>query len=200
MKNKLAIQHINGIRLDHKDIDRAEEWEDLVGLWQIASEVDRYSQWYKGDIAARIGVKFGEDSLGQFAQEVGENRSTLDNYRRVARAFPPSKRRYNVPFSTFLAASYADSFNKKDQAFESDKRFDWIEKAEEKQWSFQRLRYEIGATQKLEMGSTQFDLCVDYMKKFENTLLHTELKKEEWKEIIKKIDMLLTQIRSKVGH
>lgn len=200
MKNKLAIQHINGIRLDYKDIDKAEEWEDLIGLWHIASEVDKYSQWYKGDIAARIGVKFGEDSLGQFAQEVGENRSTLDNYRRVARAFPPTKRNYNVPFSIFLASSFADSFNKKDQKFESNKRFDWIEKAEERKWSFQRLRYELGATQQLEAGSTHFDLCVDYVKKFENILLQTKLKKKEWKQIIKKIDLLLTQIRSKVGH
>jgi len=200
MKNKLAIQHVNGIRLSQKDIKGAVEWEDFIGLWHLTAEVDQYIQWHRGDIAARISVKFGEDSLGQFAQEVGESRSTLDNYRRVARAFPPSRRRYNLPFSTFLAASYADSFNKKDQAFESDKRFSWIEKAEEKQWSFQRLRYEIGATQKLEMGSTQFDLCVDYVKKFENTLLHTKLKRKEWRQIIKKIDLLLTQIRSKVGH
>ena len=129
-KNNLAIQNINGVRLNREDIDQAKEWDDLIGLWHNTTEVDRLAQWYKGDIAVRIGIIFGEDSLGQFAHEVGESRSAIDNYRRVARAFPPNKRDYNLPFYTFLAASLADSFDKGKKEFASEKRFEWVEKAE----------------------------------------------------------------------
>ena len=200
-KNNLAIQNINGVRLSREDIDQAKEWDDLIGLWHNTTEVDRLAQWYKGDIAVRIGIIFGEDSLGQFAQEVGESRSALDNYRRVARAFPPDKRDYNLPFYTFLAASLADSFDKGKKEFASERRFGWVEKAETNNWSFLRLRQEMEGVQRLNRGDSQYTLCLDYVKKFEGILLHTEvskLSKEEWEQIIKRINTLAIQLKTKI--
>jgi hypothetical protein len=94
------------ISISPSDLDKATDWEDLVSLWMVSKEIDMRNQWFKGDIASRVAVVYGESSLRQFSMDVQEKGSTVESYRRVARAFPKEMRNLNLSWTHYFLASY----------------------------------------------------------------------------------------------
>ncbi len=71
-------------------------WDDFVTYGQQVRVLKDVAQWHLGDLAKAVEKRYGEDSIGKYAKEIGVNRKSLIEYRRVARAFPKKKDR--LPF------------------------------------------------------------------------------------------------------
>lgn len=67
-------------------------WEEAVSRGLEMREAKDNSQWSLGDLALTIEKAYGVDSLGKFAIEININKKSLQQYRRVSGAFPPSTR------------------------------------------------------------------------------------------------------------
>jgi len=181
----------DSITLNPLDLEKANTWEDFISLWTVSKEIDVRNQWFKGDIANRVAVIHGESSLSKFAQDVQEKRVTIESYRRVARAFPPETRGYNLSWTHYFVASYTDSFKKGEGKFESDNRFQWIEKANDENWSTSRLAVEIKKSGALvEKKQEIFQYYNEYLDKVRCVLLHiekTQLVKSEAEQLSNKL-------------
>jgi hypothetical protein len=179
------------ITLNPIDLERAEDWEDFISLWMISKDIDVRNQWFKGDIANRVVVVHGENSLSKFAEDVHEKRVTLENYRRVARAFPKDVRGYNITWTHYFLASYTDSYNKKTNEFQSEERFKWIQKANDESWSTTRLAQEIKKQNALVSDHQDiFTYYEEYLGKVGHVLLHMEkeqLTKEQAEQLLSKL-------------
>ena len=70
--------------------------QELVHIWRSA---DTQVNWLKGDIAAEVDKSYGDDKLGEFAAMVDENKSTIQEYRRVAKAYDPKCRHLDISWS-----------------------------------------------------------------------------------------------------
>jgi hypothetical protein len=175
MEEQGLISHDDPISLRPSDLENATEWEDFVGLWMISKEIDMRNQWFKGDIANRVAIVRGEGSLRQFAMDVQEKGSTVESYRRVSRAFPPPTRHANLSWTHYFLASYTDSYNKGEKKFDTDKRYDWVEKASDEGWSTARMAKEIKKEQALvEDADNVFRWYDEYLDSVRNVLLHIE--------------------------
>jgi len=176
------------ITLDPSHLKDAKEWEDFINLWMIAKEIDQRNQWFKGDIANGVVTVYGEGSLIKFSEDVRESIRTVENYRRVARAFPEEKRYLNLSWTHYFIASYTDSYKKKESEFDGENRFRWIEKAHDEGWSTPRLTEETRKAKALKgKDDIIFDYYDEYIKKVRNVLLHIDkakLTNEEKKALI----------------
>jgi len=179
------------ITLNPIDLEKATEWEDFISLWTISQEIDMRNQWFKGDIANRVVTVHGESSLSKFADDVHEKRVTLENYRRVSRAFPREMRGFNLSWTHFFVASYTDSYNKGESKFGSEERFKWIKKACDESWSTTRLAQEIKKEHALVADNQDiFTYYEEYLGKVGHVLLHMEkehLTKEQAKKLLDKL-------------
>jgi len=181
------------ITLNPLDLDRATEWEDFVSLWMIAKDIDARNQWFKGEIANKVVKVHGESSLTKFAEEIHEKRVTLENYVRVARAFPKDTRGYNLLWTHYFLASYTDSYDKKKGEFTSEERFKWIEKANDEGWSTTRLAQEIKKNNALATGQDDiFTYYEEYLGKVSHVLLHLEKERLTKEQAEKLLDKLMT--------
>ena len=86
-EKKVKFKSNQSITLDPSYLDDAKDWEDFVNLWFVSKEVDQRNQWLKGDIANKVAIIHGDGSLKKFSKEVEESYPTVENYRRVSRAF-----------------------------------------------------------------------------------------------------------------
>lgn len=82
--------------------ERQEDWSyhDYVRAWQ---KIDSQSAWLKGDLAAAVDTRYGEQTLQRYADDVGVKYDTLSEYRRVALAFPQMSRRLGISWSVHQA-------------------------------------------------------------------------------------------------
>lgn len=165
------------ITLDPSYIAKAKDWEDFVSLWMISREIDIRNQWFKGDIANRLGIVYGEGSLKKFAQEVQESTRIIEHYRRAARAYPENKRYLNLSWTHYLLASFADSYKKKLGQFDGNERFKWIIKAHDNKWSTTRLNEELKKAGVIADTRSIFEYYETYLEKVRNILLHIEKNK-----------------------
>jgi len=83
--NKILVKKVEQI------IDKI-SWKDAVTIGQKLVEYKETSVWLLGDLALQVGKNYGLDSLGKFAAEIGINKNSLQQYRRVSAAFPPNTR------------------------------------------------------------------------------------------------------------
>jgi hypothetical protein len=175
-KGKIQPNNTQAITLDPSYLDNAKDWEDFINLWIISKEIDQRNQWFKGDIANKVAVIHGEGSLKRFAQEVEESIRTIENYRRVARAFPFEKRNWKLSWTHYFIASYTDSYKKGQNQFDGENRFDWIEKAHDNNWTTTRLIEEVKKKQVFigKEDASVFDYYEEYLKKVRNVLMHVE--------------------------
>ena len=159
-------------------LSEATEWEDFIGLWMQSKEFEQAVQWFKGDIASKIEIKFGQSSLDKFAQEVVENLKTIEAYRRVSRAFPKAEDRlWNLAWTHYFLASQTDTWDKKNQKFLSNNRFKWIEQAHDRSWGTVRFAEEIKASNALVQQTAKwFNIYLSYVNKFSNMINHWDLK------------------------
>lgn len=192
MTEKKKVSNTEAITLDPSYLERATDWEDFINLWMISKEVDQRNQWFKGDIANKVVTIYGEGSLKKFSEEVQEAITTIENYRRVARAFPPEKRYWNLNWTHYFIASYTDSYKKGEGKFDGHERFKWIEEAHDKSWTTTRLTEEIKKRKafKGKEDASVFDYYEEYLKKVRNILLHIEkdrLTEDEKNKLIHKL-------------
>ena len=167
-----------GLTLNPDSIKNATEWEEFVSLWTVSQDIDKANQWYKGDIADRVAVIHGEGSLKQFAEEVKESYVTMQHYRRVSRAFPSDDmRNWNLSWTHYLIASFADSFNKGKKQFDSENRFKWLEDAHDNNWTTSRLEAEIKKKGAIKDDKDYYDYYMEQLTKFGNMMLHLEKNK-----------------------
>ena len=69
-----------------------ESWEELVSEGLTYRENKDHSTWDIGDLALRVEKMYGVDSLGKFSIDININKHSLQQYRRVAKAFPSDTR------------------------------------------------------------------------------------------------------------
>jgi hypothetical protein len=81
--------------------------------------------------------------VGKFADQIRLPRTSIDNYIRVARAFPIEKRIPNLSFTHHYLASFADSYSEKQNKFLTNTRFKWVEKAADNSLSTRQLLAQI---------------------------------------------------------
>lgn len=167
-------QSFQTVVFDPRVLNRLETWEDHISAFIQLKEYDFASNWLKGDIANRVTVKYGENSLGEFAKAVGSQRTTVDNYRRVSRAFDFTCRQVKVSWWTFAVASYADKYNKKSGKFVGERRFEYIKKADDESWSSRQLAQVMKKENVIAETNSVFQYYFDYLTKLENILLHIE--------------------------
>jgi len=193
MSEKVAkVSSSQAITLDPSYLNSAKKWEDFINLWIISREVDQRNQWFKGDIANKVAVLHGEGSLKKFSEEVEEAARTIENYRRVSRAFPESKRNWKLTWTHYFIASYTDSFSRGQDKFDKEERYKWIEKANDNIWTTTRLKEEIEKEKAFagKEDNSVFDYYSGYLKKIRNVLMHVEkdrLTDEEKTKLIHKL-------------
>lgn len=192
----LITQQAQPITLDPGFLAQAKDWEDFVSLWMISKEIDVRNQWYKGDIADRVAVVHGESSLNKFAIDIGEPTRTIEHYRRVSRAFRGTDRNFNLSWTHYLIASFADSFKKGANKFDGNERLKWAERANDGGWSTTRLTAEIKKSGFINDQGTRFDYWNNYFDKLRNMLMHIEkdsLTNEEKEQLIDKLATVLSE-------
>jgi hypothetical protein len=83
-----------------------EEWQprddwDYTDFVRAGQAVAGGMQWLLGDLAAGIETKYGERRLYQYAEDIGASYNSLQEYRRVARAWPETSTRVDFPWSVY---------------------------------------------------------------------------------------------------
>lgn len=136
------------ISLDKNEIAKLQGWEDWITYYLQLGEASNSFSWYKADLLLALFGKFGEGSLDKFASDVKEPKSTVINYVRTARAFPPEKRIAHLSFTHHFQASYADSFNEKTKEFEGEERYELLAKAADSGLSTRALQDEVKESKK----------------------------------------------------
>jgi hypothetical protein len=174
--------------------------EEYVEVWNDMLSLQEMTQWAKGEMANQVHSKYGEKTFKEFARMVKENPKTLNDYRRAVRAFPdPVERNRDLFFYHYVVASYTDSYNKKEERFESDNRFEWIEKADLNHWSVSRLAVEIEKAKMIKDGQGEEEIYFDYVEKFEHIFDQWDFKKikpEKIVEIITKLKAMINKLEN----
>lgn len=153
--------------LDDEAVRGLETWEDWVTTYLQLNEATNSVSWLKADFLSKLYKKFGGSSLEKFASDVGEPRSTVTNYVRVSRAFPPDTRVPHLSFTHHYQASFTDSYNETKKEFATNKRFEVIEDAADRNISTRQLKDEI--LEKKDKGMVKKEkIACDFCKKETN--------------------------------
>lgn len=102
-------------------------WEELILAGINGRKQGDQSNWELGDLALEVATVFGEDALGEYAERVGVNLNSLQEYRRIAAAFEMSTRVHILTWSHHRVA-----------AGEED-RAEWLRQAVDHGWSVSQL-------------------------------------------------------------
>lgn len=106
-------------------------WEEAVTKGQELRAAKDNSQWDLGDLSLEVDSVYGQDSLGRFANEIGMNKKSLQQYRRVSAAYPPETRSPYLSHRHHLILA-----PRKD-------RFEWLEKAHDNNFTVTQLEREL---------------------------------------------------------
>lgn len=148
------------LSLDEETKGKLVKYEDFVGYYLQLTEAANSFSWIKADVLLALSEKYGNQSLEKVSVDIGEPRSTVVNYVRTARAFPPEKREPSISFSHHFQASFADSYDEHRGSFSTENRFNWLETAIEKNLSTRDIRDEIQEEkQKSLPGGGLPDIC-----------------------------------------
>lgn len=146
------------ISLDIETKKKLVNYEDFVGYYLQLTEAENSFSWIKADVLLALSEKYGDQSLEKVSVDIGVPRSTVVNYVRTAKGFPADKREPSISFSHHFQASFADSYDEHKGTFATEKRFEWVEKAAEKNLSTRDIRDEI-QEEKLKIGPVIVDTC-----------------------------------------
>ena len=172
MSTALDIHRDTALSLDKTITDQFESWEDWITYYLELGEASNSFSWYKADLLLALEEKFKGDSLEKFSEEVKEPRSTVVNYVRTARAFPPDKRSPRLSFTHHFQASYADSYSEIARDFKGNHRFDMLEKAEDENMSTRRLQETIKDRKEEEFVEVTNHFCVYCGERGEDVVKH----------------------------
>lgn len=115
----------------YSEVYQEEDWESLISQGLEAREQKDNSQWKLGELANKVQVNYGQDSVGVFASSIGVNKRSLLRYRDVYRGFSNLKRNPVLSFSHHL------------KALGSDNPQEWLDKASDGNWSVEKLGLEM---------------------------------------------------------
>ena len=118
-------------------------WEDFISYWTNLSAVSNSVSWVKADLLLHLHEKLGGEALDKFATDINEPRSTVTNYMRTAKAFPPEKRIPHLSFTAHMVSSFADKFNDQTGEFEGESRYEWAQTAADEAMPTRKLQDEI---------------------------------------------------------
>lgn len=109
-----------------------EHWKKLVNEGIEARQRQDGAQWDLGDLALKVEKRYGKDTLGKYADEIGVDENTLEWYRYVSSKYQKLDRsNFSLSWTHFkVVASRED-------------RLDWLKKAEKEGWSVRRLEEEV---------------------------------------------------------
>lgn len=93
------IEKVNSATPEIVD-DPAFTLDDYARLWR---EVDSRANWVKGEIAARVVTRYGENTLAEFAEKTGESVTSLRAYRTVRQKWDENSRRLEISWSVHQA-------------------------------------------------------------------------------------------------
>jgi hypothetical protein len=107
-------------------------WPELIAEGVRARHGRDGAQWALGDLALEVETTYGGQELQRFADDVGIEHNTLQEYRRVARAYEKSTRVDNLPWRHHQVVAARDD------------RLRYLARAAEGGWTTRRLREELG--------------------------------------------------------
>lgn len=135
-------------------------WEDHISYFLALEEYSSQFSWAKADVLASLSEKFGEKSLKQLSNEIKIPYTTVTSYTRLSQAFPADKRIPALSFTGHIQASKADHYDSLTRQFETDKRFEWAEKAADGQLSVSQLSMQMqGEEARLGMPISELPCC-----------------------------------------
>lgn len=106
-------------------------FEDICEMGREAMDMRKISSIIIGQLAVEVESRYGEDSLGEFAKEIGLRKSTVSQYRWVAKAFPGMTAYNGISYTHYRLAAG------------TDKPQEWINKAIENNWNSAQLKAKI---------------------------------------------------------
>jgi len=133
----------NSLSLDKNVLEQLESYDDFLSFYIQLDQTSSAFSWLKADLLLKMTDKLGNDSVKKLAQDIHQPASTIVNYTRTALAFPPETREEGASFSAHFQASFADSLDEKTKEFQSDKRFEWLEKSIDENMSTRKLAEQI---------------------------------------------------------
>jgi hypothetical protein len=109
------------------------DWETLVFEGLEARQMKDKAQWKLGDLALQVETTYGEHSLEKYAEMVVVNHNSLQEYRRVAKAYEKSTRVDNLTWAHHRAIAA------------HPERQQWLTAAKDQRWSVSRMLTEARA-------------------------------------------------------
>src|SRR5574343_65829 len=79
-------------KISNSNIQNLSSYEDYLSYYITLDETSTAVAWLKADMLLDMHKKLGFSTLITFAKDIGQPCSTVANYIRVARAFPPERR------------------------------------------------------------------------------------------------------------
>lgn len=138
-EQELLLTSANPLALNPEIKKNLVSWEDHISYFLALEEFSSRFSWAKADVLASLSEKFGEKSLKELSKDIKIPYTTVTSYTRLSQAFPPEKRIPALSFTTHIQASTADRYNHTLKKFETDKRFEWAQKAADAQMSVSQL-------------------------------------------------------------
>lgn len=110
-----------------------ENFEELVFEYQKLLIQDRENSWARADLACLAGQTYGK--LRRLANETGDSYGYLKQLSYCAKQYDKRTRNlfYKLSFGHFRAIAYRED------------RYVWLQKAQDKAWTVDRLSHEVGS-------------------------------------------------------
>jgi hypothetical protein len=106
-------------------------WEEAVSKGQDLRSAKDNSQWDLGDLSLEVDTAYGQDSLDKFANDIGINKKSLQQYRRVSAAFTKEQRNPYLSHRHHLLL------------VPQEDRLKWLELANDNNWTVSQLEREL---------------------------------------------------------
>lgn len=106
-------------------------WEEAISTGVELRRLKDNSQWELGDLALTVEGAYGTDAIGKFANEIGLNKKSLQQYRRVSQAFEPKHRVELLSHRHHLILTPRPD------------RLEWLKKCADDSWSTLQLTREL---------------------------------------------------------
>ncbi len=150
--------------LDPQVLSKLTTYEDYLSYYIQLSEATDAVSWVKADFLLYMFHKMGANSLLALSKDMKQPFGTVDNYIRTARAFPVEKRNPAMSFSHHFKASFADVYDEKTKTFLTEKRFEWLNKAQDERMSTRTLQANI-SEEKEKQGNPELGVLCSHCGK-----------------------------------
>lgn len=104
------------------------DFDEICDIGREAMDLRKFTNIVIGRLALEVESRYGEDSLGEFAKELGLRRNTVNQYRWVAASFPDIKTYGDLSYTHYRIA-----------AGTSEPK-EWIEKAVDNNWNITQFQ------------------------------------------------------------